>query len=484
MINNKANLEDSSSKKVTKPEKNSKNQDSGNNKAKEYKNSFIKSKKDFSFLTESKYVEKWVLSYSENLRQNRLSLLAGYCKFLDKKPDEIIEEHHKDKTQENLLEITDIGKNQLHAYYKYLTGDKNDLNDKVLEDHISPNSARQYVYSKIASYFKRNNIPIIFQKGEIPKEKDEVRETIWRNGEERISKDQKKECMKQIRENLKLIRDKAILSCKISSGLDDVELFNLKIDKYEKGYYKDFNVCYIEGYRQKVGIKFQTIFNSEACYFIDLYLKERKQKGEKVSKESWLFVSDKIIDGKSRKIKSTAFLYNLKAVCEKLELNNITPKSFRRWFKSELRRNGIEREVIERMMGHKTQVSAKYEEMFKDIDEFVSEYIENIEPITSLGNGTNRQTKEQNVRIEKIENQNKFLIEQLANIQKENKELREIVIQVPKLVEAYETVRKQTSQILSYVSNKDIIKTLGLKESKGKAKKFELDNENEENGDE
>ena len=454
---------------------------SNNNKTRENKKSFIKPKKDFSFLTKSKYVEKWVLSYSENLRQNRLNILAGYCKFLDKNPDEIIEEHHKDKTQENLLNITDIGKNQLHAYYKYLIGDKNNLNDKMLEKYISPNSARQYVYSKIASYFKRNNIPIIFQKGEIPKEKDEVRETIWRNGKERISKDHKKECMKQIRENLKLIRDKAILSCKISSGLDDVELFNLKIDKYEKGYYKDLKVCYIEGYRQKVGIKFQTIFNSESCYFIDLYLKEREQKGEKLSIKSWLFVSDNIVDGKSRKIKSTAFLYNLKAVCEKLELNNITPKSFRRWFNSELRRNGIEREVIERMMGHKTQVSAKYEEMFKDIEEFVSEYIENIEPITSLGNGTNRQTKEQSVRIEKIETQSKYLIEQLAGVQKENKELREIVKNVPKLMESYETLNKQNKLILSYISDKEIIETLGLKEAKkGKAKKFELDNEKEE----
>ena len=230
--------------------------------------------------------------------------------------------------------------------------------------------------------------------------------------------------MKRIKETLNLIRDKTILLCKISSAMDDVDLFNLKIVDYKRGYYQDLGISYIEGFRQKVKIKYQIFFNSESCILIDLYLKERTQRNEIITDDSWLFVSDKIIDGKSRKIKSTAFSHNLKEVCEKLDLNNITPKSFRRWFKSELRRSGIDREIIERMMGHKTQVSAKYEEMFEDIDEFVNEYIENIEPITSLGNGTTKQMKEQSVRIEKIENQNKFLIEQLAEVQKENQEFK------------------------------------------------------------
>lgn len=468
------------------PQKNNRKQLSNNNKTKENKSSFVKPKKDFSFLMESEYVQKWVLNYTEPQRQARLGILGKYCVFLDKTADEIIVEHHKDITQANPLDISDISKKQMRAYFLYLSGNKNELNDKINEKGISVNSARQYVYSKIASYFKRNNVPVIFQKGEIPTEDNAVNEKVWRNGEVRISKDEKKECMKRIKETLNLIRDKTILLCKISSAMDDVDLFNLKVGNYKRGYYQDLGISYIEGFRQKVRIKYQTFFNSESCILIDLYLKERAQRNEIITNDSWLFVSDKIIDGKSRKIKSTAFSHNLKEVCEKLDLNNITPKSFRRWFKSELRRSGIDREIIERMMGHKTQVSAKYEEMFEDIDEFVNEYIENIEPITSLGNGTTKQMKEQSVRIEKIENQNKFLIEQLAEVQKENQEFKEIVNKVPEILENYERLSKQNKAIMGllHVSDEEIIKTLGLKESKkGKAKKFELGDEKEENGD-
>lgn len=69
-----------------------------------------------------------------------------------------------------------------------------------------------------------------------------------------------------------------------------------------------------------------------------------------------------------------------------LGIRNVTPKMFHRWFKTELSRNGVDVEIINRMMGHKGEISASYELRFADIDEFAEEYMENIESATLLGN--------------------------------------------------------------------------------------------------
>jgi integrase len=392
------------------------------------KKTFTKPKKDFSSLLESKYVKKWIDSYSNGQKQARLGVLARYCNFVDKNPDKVLIEHKEDIHQENPLDIKNIGTNQIHAFYSYLIGEENNINSKMIEKSISINSARQYAYSKLPSYFKRNNIPITFQKNEIPKENQGVKDKVWRNGDKRVSKDEKKECIKQIKDSIKSIRDKTILLCKISSSLDDVDLFNLKVRDYKRGYYEDYNVCYIEGYRVKVKTYFQTFFNSEACDMMSLYFKDRERKGETIEDNSWLFVSHKANkDGEYKKIKRTAFSDNLKETCQSLGIKNITPKSFRRWFNTELKRNRVDFEIVERMMGHKTQVSHKYQEVFDDIDSFLELYVEEIEAFTLLGNGGNKKLSEMDKKVEKLEIENLGLKTKLDGLNTEMKDLKELV---------------------------------------------------------
>ena len=386
---------------------------------------FSKPKKDYSDLMESPYVAKWINSYTTG-QQSRLSVLNNYCIFLNKTPEEILLEHHKDVIQPMPLDITNIGTNQLLAYFEYLIGNKNNINNKMINKTVSYNSARQYVFSKMPSFFRKNNVKITFQKGDVPGEIDGVKELIWRNGTKMVGKDEKKECIKTIKDNFDSKRNKAILLCKTSSAMDDVELFNLKVKDFIKGYFDDFNLCYLSGVRQKIkkkGIKFQTFFNGEACDWLNLYLKEREQRKynqlvnkaekeltetekeelklkSKLKKEDWLFVSEKNIN---RKILSNAFADNLTKVCEKLDLHNITPKSFRRYFKTELRKHRIDDGIIKRMMGQKTDVGTKYDYMFmKGAEEELAEfYSEEIEPLIQIGNGVKK--GETNKKLEKLE---------------------------------------------------------------------------------
>lgn len=419
MVNNKANLEDSNSKKTVKSKKNSKNQDSSNSKETKVKKPFQKPKINYSELLESKYVQKWVDSYKNGQQQARLSVLVKYCEFLDKTPDQILEEHHKDVKQENPLDITNIGTNQILAWFQYLNGEPNNINDKIIEKPISFNSARQYAFSKLPSFFRRNNVSISFQKGEVPDNDKPINEKIWRNGDLKISKDKKKQCMKLIRDTFALVRDKAILLCKISSGMDDVDLFNLKIKDFKQGLDQELDICYIEGYRQKVRIRFQTFFNSEAVQMIQVYLKERVLKVCELKSEDWLFVTHRANkNGEYNKIKSNAFAKNLSEVTTKLNLQNITPKSFRRWFKSELGRNSIQRDIVERMMGHKTQVSASYEETVFDPEELLNLYAEELESITLLGNGKNKKMSQLAEDFKKLENQNAVLKDEINDTKK------------------------------------------------------------------
>jgi len=148
------------------------------------------------------------------------------------------------------------------------------------------------------------------------------------------------ECLKQIRDSFLHLRDKAIFLSKLSSGLDDTDLFELKISDFEVN---EFDICYLEGTRVKTEVLYQTFFNSEAVSMIELYIKERKKELEKhnleLKNDDWLFANiranieyDKERNEISReydKCKTSAFSEALKLVCRKLDIKNITPKSLR-----------------------------------------------------------------------------------------------------------------------------------------------------------
>lgn len=374
------------------------------------KKEFKKTKKDFTEFLKDKYVVKWIENYDSN-RQARLSLLQDFTEFIGKTPTELILEHHKDKQQEP-IEQEDIAKKQLFQFYNYL------LEDKL----VYKNTAIQYVFSKVLSFYAQNNVPIHLKKGEKPKmikkgkrDKAMRKEVKDVNGEVKTVRirDKKPE-FKKIRDTLKTTRDRAILLVKLGSGLYDVDLSNITIGDYERGYFEEFKISYIEGNRQKgkksgEGEYFQTFFNTESCEMVDVYLSERKQRGEKLNDNDYLFVSNKGIKDqkteeiKYNKMKRTAFSDSLKKATKTLGIKNITPTYFRHWFNSTLKSNGIKHEIVERMMGHAGEISMDYEQIFNDDYEFAELYSKKINHLTILGNG-NRVSKELKEDIDALKN--------------------------------------------------------------------------------
>ena len=387
---------------------------------------------NYSDIENDPYVKKWIERV--NSKKARISILMKFCNFIDKTPEELILEHHEDILREPLKK-TDIAKKQLHSYFGYLTGTeeelwKNTLIDKKLpvDDRVSWNSAIEYMHSKLSSFYNRNRVRIDWQEGDIPEHRNGVNEKMWKIGTERIPHSDRKGFIIQMRDGLKLVRDRAILLCMVSSSMDGVDLFKLKVKDFNNGYRKERNFCYLHGIRYKMrrkGIIFQTFFNSEACDLIRLYLKTRPDKTIKKFEDAWLFISNRKRNGEYTQLKNQ-FADNLKDVCVKLNINNVTPKSIRRWFKTELTENNVKIEFRKRMMGHALEVGGTYyESTFEDIEEgtgFDDKYVEEIEQYTLLGNG-GRKLGKVDKRVEKLEDQNKLLIEQLAETNKRNEKL-------------------------------------------------------------
>lgn len=341
---------------------------------------FRKKPTDYSVLEVDPYVKKWIESYAEKHRRPRLSVLTDFIEFTGKTPKELIIEHLKDIRQDDPLNQVGIAKKQLKDFYNFL------INERM----ISKNTAIQHVFSKLQGFWAKNNVPIILSKGEKPTMSQKgKKDKVMRDKNKQRIRD-KKEIFKRVRDTLKNTRDRAILLSKLSTGIDDVDLFALKIKDFRNGYFEDLKVCYIEGHRIKpVGNPiYQAILNSEACNLLEIYLAERKQvKKEDLDMEDYLFVNNK---DHSKKIGSSSFADNLRKTVEILGVKNLTPKYFRNWTITVLKKEGIPSEIVERIVGHKKPISETYEQIFNDPEGFVEEFADKINEITSLGNGNKK----------------------------------------------------------------------------------------------
>ncbi|QEE16447.1 tyrosine-type recombinase/integrase [Promethearchaeum syntrophicum] len=383
---------------------------------------FVKKRIDLEKYMKDKYIIKWLDGVKD--QRLRVGVFKKYCDFLEKTPEILINEHHADLITEP-INRTDITKKQMFGFFYYLVGenDKNTINDKVIPKTVSWNASKQYVFSKIASFYKRNGVPVTFNKSEAIQDRKNKREKTWRNGDDnaRISTEMRKDWLKKIYNQLKSVKNKTILLCKISSGLDDVDLFNLKMRDFNRGYFKEFNICYIEGNRQKTQFPFQTCFSSEACDSLHTYIKDRERKGEKITDNSWLFVVDKKYGKNYSQMKRTLFYDQLLETCKVLNLKNITPKSLRRYYESngskdlDTQSSGL----FKLTMGHSAVLVGAYQQISHEQESFVKWYKENIES-KILILGRSEYIKEANIKMERINETISSQAKKIASLEKMN----------------------------------------------------------------
>ncbi|MHA1583838.1 MAG: hypothetical protein ACTSWL_01165 [Promethearchaeota archaeon] len=393
------------------------------------KSTFPKKGNDYSELFADKYIKRWLEDISPKTHKQKMAVFQKFLDFVEKTPDELILEHSRDLAEIDPIKRSNIAKRQLNSYFRYLKGENNVINSKMNSHPVSHNSARIKVYSMILGFYSRNSIRVPFNRKEIPKaDANGTTDKIWRNGKdsERISNEDKKDWLKKIYNQFDSAKNKAIFLCMKSSGLDPVDLFNLTINQYKKGYFKGMNISYLEGNRSKTKEYFQTFFDSEACDAIYTYFKDRERKGEKLTPNSWLFVVDKADrDGNYRQMYYTLFANDLKKVCRILNLKNITTKRIRAWFDSNIKK-GLDTELLtvsERMMGHKTDITAKYQQILKDPEEFAKFYKDQIEP-KLLILGRSEYVKKINDDLETVHKTIEIQAKKIEKLVVENEELK------------------------------------------------------------
>ena len=423
---------------------------------------------EFSEIKNNDYVIKWLENVES--KDQRISLMSNLCNFLEKTPTDLAKEH-QDDLKKDVLERSNIAKLQLNNFFGYLTNTKdskweNTLNNKKIDKAINWNSARQYVFSKLLSYYKWLGIPVVYGRNEKPHKEDKnVNEKVWRkDGFDDNNKPTKKvvlnekTILKQIRDSFNSLRDKAIFLGKISSSLDDVDIFNLKIKDYIEGHIPDYNICYLQGNRQKDKVLYQSFFGTEACNMIELYLTERKDKNgkEELSKNEYLFTTTN-----GKQMKQRYFTEKMKEVVDMLNLYNITPKSLRRFFKTTLEANSINTGFIRRLMGHIGTMGDNYNMKFEQAKEGVREalaldFYENVDSLISLGNG-NKKLSNMEKEFDELKIRNKGLETTLDEFKSDNKEMKRALLSL--FVKAYEIDDLNDLEELSINREYDVDKT-------------------------
>jgi len=361
-----------------------------------------KPKKKFEELRKSKYVKKWMEATKEAQQCKKLSTLTRFIEFTGKDADKLILEHYNDMKQDNPLEIRNIAKKQIHKfYYRLIDETKFRLNPKGIKirDYVSMDTAFQYCYSVLPSFYRENNVGLRFQRTEYPaKTENGLKEETWEQDDKMITQKHYKETLKTIRDAMPMLRDRFILHATVSTGLSGVDLFKLKIKDVKV--LDEPKIAYISGMRQKTNVPYQVFFNSETCSLMKIYMAERKEKivdpeglklREEITKESWLFISNYWDENdKPKQVASDAFRTAMRKASKKVKMKGITPKSLRDYYATAIKKvKNIPFEITERMLGHKCEIPQRYSTMLRanNWQEFAQYFYENFDSVLCLENG-------------------------------------------------------------------------------------------------
>lgn len=355
-----------------------------NNLAERFK---IREHKDFTELEEFFEVQKWIngLSPKERNRKRYLSVLDEYIIFTKRNPKELIDDEDNDRKEERKNQL-EPSKKRIKDFYEYC---------KQIEN--SDNTAKWKAFSVIAGFYSRNSFPIKFHKGETPAKSPPIKEKIFKlNGES--EKDVKK-VLKLILHNLKSLRDKAILTMMASSGMDMVDLFNLKYKNVKNWLNSDDFVIY-EYVREKIKNKTKypavTIFTLESLEYLKAYLnqeypKKKDEDGKEtneidINDNDFVFIS--LGNEKSKKKQLTQFRFSdeIDKVCESLEITNVSPKSFRRFTNVMLIDSAIAKTYRDLWLGHVSEIEDAYD-LWSKYPEKLGEIYAQAIPYVSIGNG-------------------------------------------------------------------------------------------------
>lgn len=300
-------------------------------------------------------IDMWFTNIeSENTKSSYLQAMYFYTELTGKTPEELINEAINDQVSGKLM----LQRNILNYFEKYIYF----LNKKQL----APKTIKSYMGGIRSFYVSKSiEVPNIKLKKGKPLEKNEPIPT-------------KEEIQETLEHCNKL--EKAIILTGASSGLSDIDIVNLKISQYKKGFDPVNNIVKLQLKRQKTGTKFITFLSPEAVSAINDYLdfrnrdckvnfqreNDRLDKQRVVSDDGYLFIKKHIrasylISGneEERKITDTNLIQIYRGISEKARKNTpsgdwnlIRSHNMRKYFYNVLINHKCPYPHAEHMMGH------------------------------------------------------------------------------------------------------------------------------------
>lgn len=108
------------------------------------------------------------------------------------------------------------------------------------------------------SFFSRNDVPLKFRRGELKQPKKKIKRIF-------VEIEDLKTAYTMLD-----VRDKALFTTLLQTGLSEIDVCALNIEDILKQL--DNPPAYIEGYREKTTIRYQTCVGADACVAIKKYL--------------------------------------------------------------------------------------------------------------------------------------------------------------------------------------------------------------------
>lgn len=408
----------------------------------------------FKDLKQDKYIKDWLsgVKAKPTTRKGYIDSMRAYTEFLQKTPEQLIEESEEDIESGRLMRKRKIF-NELREFREHLEN-----------SGLAPMSIKAKI-NGVRSFFTNYEITL----PSLPRS-DTSTTSLMEN--KKIPKKEDIQDILAVADPL----EKALVLTGASSGLAINEISNLKIQEFLDGYDKETEITTLHLIRQKVGYEFYTFLTPEASRAILEYLEYRNRTSERKDKDridamlkrkikydsrekaiGYLFICRSIVpeyleteDEELRKlvpatIQSIYSELNEKAnkSSPKGKRNLIRSHNMRKFFNSTLLANGADIFTTDFMMGHK--IDATKDAYFRADPNSLKEKYKNFIPYLTI-------QKELNIsespEFKRLKDENEVLARETAKATVERAEIQNLRSELEELKKKKEEASEINKEFL------------------------------------
>lgn len=383
-----------------------------------------------SNLIQEPYIQRWLEGRNENTLASYTSAMKNYLKFTGITPKELIEEAHEDAKRPP-LEREKLPEQRVKKFFKWVQTQYSRRQTTTKRKDLSPTTARMYI-GAIMSFYSEFGYKMTFRRGTF-KASPKNRRFNWTV-----------EDVRKFLDACKTLRDRSIVLVLFQSGMDVSTLCSLNIGHVRKELQEERVPLKLDLVRGKTQTPYITFIGEDSIRALQAYLNERYRIENRTFREfrddEPLFVAESWRRKELARIKPRAIQYTFKnlaiesglALKEELERTHWNPRrphSLRGAFASLLRSRGLNQEMIEEFLGHKTSYGEAYFQM--DGEKLRQDYSEGMDVLSvyeSEGSLSDieAQLEQQDIIIQSLVERNKNLEEEVRKLQ-DSEEIEELI---------------------------------------------------------